>query len=1203
MRTLANCFPLALLCGSLFGQPYNTSVFAGYDGMPTDRLAPALSIGGPSAIAADASGNVYIATGCTIFRVDSSGRLTRLAGGLWCTSGVTEGGSALDARFYSTAGVAVDNAGNVYIAATQANKIYKVSNGIITRFAGGSYGYSGDNGPALNATFKGPQGLALDSAGNLYVADAGNNVIRKISDGAITTIAGNGQKGSSGDGGPATSASLNLAPNSSALAGVAVDSAGAVYIADYGNNSIRKVSGGNITKIGSAYSPMGVAVDSAGNVYFPDYILGRIYKLTNGATTTFAGGGGQGSVSFSGPATSALLPGIKAVAVDPAGNVYIGDAPNSAVRKVSQGSISTIAGNGFGDHSGDNGPASTAQLSSVSDVAVDKDGSVYVAEYGSHMVRKITNGVITTIAGNGYEPWWEGNFGGDNGPATSAMLSRPSGLAFDAAGNFYISDTANCRIRKVAKGIITTIAGNGKSEYSGDGGPATSAGLMVPKKLAVDAAGNLYIADQGRVRKVTPAGVISTFVGDGTYGYSGDGGPASAAKLNTPAGLAVDAAGNLYIADRDNYRIRKVTPAGVISTFAGAGTRGYSGGSLGEGGPAVSFQFQGPSSVAVDSAGNLFVVDLSGVYKISNGIINRIGAITANYPDNKPSGIAVNSAGAVYAGEALTMAYGVAVLYPVWLSSQATQLNSAGGPGTVLVSTPGGSTWTASTDASWITITGGFSGSGSGSVTYMLQANTGAARSGSITVAGQTFRITQEGATAGLNLIGSMAHLASAGGWDTSLRVVNLGATGAQVQLNFRADDGSAQSFRVASPPMQSSPSTAIASAFATAVDQTIPAGGMLEVDTSGAAGQPVASGWSQLLTGGSVDGFAVFDYRPTGQEAVVPLETRNAASYLLAFDNTGSIATGLAIANLAASAANVGVVIRNDAGAQIGTGTINIPAKGHTSFMLTDAASGFPATAAKRGTVEFVTPQGGRISALGLRASGAAITTLPVLANVGVAGGTMAHIACGAGWQTVFTLVNTGAASANATLNFFSDAGVPLALPLRFTGAMVTSTSVTQTIPAGGTWIIATQGQDAGATVSGLAELTTTGNISGFAIFQNAGQEAVTPLETRAATTYTMPFDNSNGLTTGIALANRSASSATVQVSAYFESGTFMTSASIVLPAHGHSAQMLPTWMPGTARYRGTLRLTIPAGAQIGVLGIRATPAGAYTSIPVLAK
>jgi len=393
--------------------------------------------------------------------------------------------------------------------------------------------------------------------------------------------------------------------------------------------------------------------------------------------------------------------------------------------------------------------------------------------------------------------------------------------------------------------------------------------------------------------------------------------------------------------------------------------------------------------------------------------------------------------------------------------------------------------------------------------------------------------------------------------------------------------------------------------------------GATLVLDTTGPASQTVAAGWSQLLTGGNFNGFAIFDY--TGQQAVVPLETRNAASYLLAFDDTPPLATGLAIANLATSQENVGVIIRDDTGKQIGTGTIsNLAAQGHTYFMLTGPPAGFPAVTAPRGTVEFDTPPGGQISVLGLRAntfpdgSGFALTTLPVLANVGTGGGLMAHVASGGGWQTVFTLVNTGTAAANTTLSFFDDNGNPLSLPLSFpqTGATVTETLVSQAIPAGATLIVVTQGPSTGIPATGSAQLTTNGSVSGFAIFQNAGQEAVVPLEAGGANSLTLAFDNTGGLQTGLAVANSSTQPAAIPATLRDDTGEIQATTTINLLGNGHHSFMLtdPTYgFPTAANIaRGTVEFDTPSGGQIGALGIRGATVGGtyrYTTIPVMTK
>ena len=413
--------------------------------------------------------------------------------------------------------VAVDGAGNLFFPA-QENVVLRLdaTTGILTLVAGnGTPGFSGDNGPATSAQLYGPQGVAVDSAGNLYIADTGNNRIRKVTNGVITTVAGNGQPGFSGDNGPATSAQL------SGPTGLAVDSAGNLYIGDTGNSRIREVSNGVITTVagsgpcsrifppvscnsGQLLAPMGVAVDSAGNLYIAesgesaDTGNSRILQVSNGVITTVAGGGFSG-LGDNGPATSATLYLPYGVAVDPAGNLYIAEYYRCLIRKVSNGVITTVAGGG--PSLGDNGPATSAQLNFPEGVAVDSAGNLYIADSGNYRIRTVSNGVITTVAGNGTQ-----GFSGDNGPATSAALSGPNGVAVDSAGNLYIADYYNNRIRKVSNGVITTVAGGGAS--FGDNGPATSAQLYEPWGVAVDSAGNLYIADSGndRIRVLTPSG-------------------------------------------------------------------------------------------------------------------------------------------------------------------------------------------------------------------------------------------------------------------------------------------------------------------------------------------------------------------------------------------------------------------------------------------------------------------------------------------------------------------------------------------------------------------------------------------------------------------------------------------------------------------------------------------------------------------------
>ncbi len=320
--------------------------------------------------------------------------------------------------------------------------------------------------------------------------------------------------------------------------------------------------------------------------------------------STVAGTGRAGSSGNGGPATEAQLYTPRDVFVDAAGNLFIGGYNDQLVRRVdTSGTISIVAGGGT-EGLGDGGPATEAGLDHPIGVFVDATGNLFIADLDNDRVRKVDPaGTISTVAGTGTE-----GFSGDGGPATAAQLDLPWDVFVDAAGNLFIADRGNHRVRKVdPAGTISTVAGTGTRGFSGDGGPATEAQLNVPIDVFVDGAGNLFIADanNNRIRKVDPAGTISTVAGTGTAGFSGDGRLATEAQLNDPVGVFVDGAGNLFIGDADNHRVRKVDPAGTISTVAGTGTAGFSG----DGGPATEAELVGPGGVFVDAAGNLFIAD------------------------------------------------------------------------------------------------------------------------------------------------------------------------------------------------------------------------------------------------------------------------------------------------------------------------------------------------------------------------------------------------------------------------------------------------------------------------------------------------------------------------------------------------------------------------------------------------------------------
>jgi sugar lactone lactonase YvrE len=667
--TASGTFFLALLIVEPgLSQTYTINTAAG-GGLPANIPAASASLGLVNGVAIDASGNLFIADAVysiVLRRNIATGMLALIAGnGLHGFSGdngpATSAQLSLDDEFLvdfdnSVTGIAIDSAGNIYIADPGNSCVRKVSQGVITTVAGnGTRGYSGDNGPATSAQLSAPQGVAVDSSGNLYIADniSFDGVIRKVSNGIITTVAGGGSYSANlGDNGPATSAYL------SRTYGVAVDSSGNLYIADTYDNRIREVAGGVITTIagtGGAQGfsgdngpattaelslPFGVAVDVSGNIYVADTVNGRIRRITNGIITTVAGGGA--TLGDNGPATSANLGLPVAIAIDLAGDIFVAEdgfpGPGSnRVRKVSAGVITTVAGGG--SSLGDNGPATGGQFFLPEAVSVDSEGDLYIADTYNQLVRKVSNGVITTVAGGGSST-------GDNVAATAAILNGPQSLAVDANGNLYFADgtligTAGS-VRLVANGVISTAISeaqlNGYTptaiavDPSGNlyvaatllygptvvqellnGTLTTVAGSVTSIELgtsvgglAFDRSGSLYISDtyDFRVLKLSN-GTASVVAGNGTYGFSGDTGAATSAQLSDIGGIAVDAAGNLYIDDWGNARIRKVSN-GIITTIVGNGELGFGG----DGGPALSALLDGPfGGVAVDSAGDVYIAD------------------------------------------------------------------------------------------------------------------------------------------------------------------------------------------------------------------------------------------------------------------------------------------------------------------------------------------------------------------------------------------------------------------------------------------------------------------------------------------------------------------------------------------------------------------------------------------------------------------
>ena len=602
------------------------------------------------------------------------------------------GDPATNATLNAPEYVAVDRAGNIFIAEIGNNIVRKIaaSTGIIMTVAGnGSAGFSGDGGPATSAELATPAAVALDAAGNLYIADHDNNRVRKVdaTTGTITTVAGNGTAGYSGDGGAATNAKLNFP------VGIALDSAGDIFITDNVDNTVREISAttGIITTVISNEStpspgfngPVGIAIDGSGNLFIADTGNHRVVKLTIGSGTisTVAGNGAAGSSGDDGPATSAALNYPAGVTLDSAGNLYINDALSNNIRKVSAatGIISTVVGDGTAGYSGDGGAAVDAEINDPGGVAVDSAGNLYIPDASNSVVREVSpltfpstavasssatqNLLLQTTAAETISsftvPVSQGNkqeytVGTVAGCVVDGVTSNPAGTictipitfspgypglrpvpiqAVTSAGNVNIglNGLGVGPLAALTPGIITTTAGNGTFGYTGDGGPATSAGIYEPQGVALDNAGDVYFADfyHHVVRRIdATSGIITTVAGNGTEGFSGDGGSATSAELNYPEGISLDSAANLYIADSGNYRVRKVDAAtGIITTVAGDGAKTDSG----DGGLAVNAGFRAISDVKFDSHDNMYIADSLSIRRV-DVVSGTITTIAGNGP-------------------------------------------------------------------------------------------------------------------------------------------------------------------------------------------------------------------------------------------------------------------------------------------------------------------------------------------------------------------------------------------------------------------------------------------------------------------------------------------------------------------------------------------------------------------------------------------
>ncbi len=654
----------------------NTPGSTGDGGLATSALLDNIK-----AIAIDSVGNIYISIGNKIRKVTvSTGIISAFAGtSSGCGTNIFSGRTNANVDFCNVNGMVFDASNNLFVAdnfrnasiirlAASGNSVASFgtspqcinvtdvridsSGNVIAICIGGLRKYNSGGGYVTDPTTPAsPVALAADASNNIYISSANHTVHRLDAGGNLSTVVGTGVAGFSGDGGAATAAQLN------GPFGLAVHPANLLTIADVNNNRIRRYLGiapaaptivsavGGLNQATVTFNPPvpnggpavsgytatcgGVSVSgSASPIVVPLIVNASVacnVVATNLSGTsptsatlnaqvytylihTIAGNGTAGFSGDGGQALSALVNGSLSIIADPAGNLLFTDSTNNRVRKITPaGVISTFAGTGTAGWSGDSGQATAAALNAPFGLGIDAAGNVYVADSGNNRVRKITPaGVITTVAGDGTDA-----AGGDGGQATAAQLGSISGLAFDAAGNLYITQRFYNRVRKVTPaGMISTIAGTGVAGSSGDNGQATSAQLYFPIAVAVSTAGEILIAELygHRVRRITTAGVISTIAGTGVAGFSGDNGQATAAQLNYPAGVYVSPTGEIYIPDRLNYRLRKVAANGVITTVAGNGSVG----TPGDGGPALTANINEPSFIAFDADGNLYIPERSG---------------------------------------------------------------------------------------------------------------------------------------------------------------------------------------------------------------------------------------------------------------------------------------------------------------------------------------------------------------------------------------------------------------------------------------------------------------------------------------------------------------------------------------------------------------------------------------------------------------
>jgi sugar lactone lactonase YvrE len=621
---------------SSYAPPYAISTLAGRAPAAgfADGVGPAALFNGPRQLTRDAAGNLYVADAGNnaIRKIAPDGTTTTLAGGQIGNAD----GAGTNASFNFPSGVAVDGSGSVYVADQFNFSIREISpGGTVTTFAEPAGLSSDASGLVPSVAFNHPGGLAINLEGNVCVADLFNSVVWAVTPGgAVYLVDGRpGEVGTTDQFGD---------PLFAYPASLAVDNHDQLYVADTGNSVIKVIAtngavstlaglamepgtaDGSVTNAQFAF-PEGIAVDSAGNAFVADTGNNTVRKIgADGAVTTVAGRAGMVGAT-DGMGTNALFAAPRGIVVDPAGNIFVADSGNNSIREISPGGqVTTFAGSG-GSAGSDNGPGSAARFNYPASVAADGEGNIFVADGLNFLVRKIgPDGTVTDAAGR------VGVAGAADGAATNALFASPVGVAVDLAGNVYVADADNSTIRRLdPAGNVTTFAGQ-TGQAGSSNGPAALALFNTPSGVAVDLASNVYVADTGNqiIRKISGGGQVSTLAGlAGVAGYQD--GVGTNALFSSPSSVAVDLAGNVYVADPGNYTVRKIMPDGTVTTVAGdvVFNSGVFGAGDGVGGKAA---FSAMAGLAVDKTGNVYVADtFNNTIRMiaTNGSVTTIGGV------------------------------------------------------------------------------------------------------------------------------------------------------------------------------------------------------------------------------------------------------------------------------------------------------------------------------------------------------------------------------------------------------------------------------------------------------------------------------------------------------------------------------------------------------------------------------------------------